>query len=58
MPQIWMATRASTAEPFGRPTHLSQFTGLVEAATLTADGKLYFHKKVGGRFVIMLARRR
>ncbi len=58
LPQIWMAVRASTAEPFAHPVHLSNLTGLVEAATLTADGKLYFHKKAGDRFVIMLARRR
>ena len=57
LPQIWMAVRASVAEAFGQPVHLSTLTGLVEAATLTADGKLYFHKKVGDRLVIMLARR-
>lgn len=57
LPQIWMAVRGSTAEPFGSPVHMSQLAGFVEAATLTEDGRLYFHKKVGDRFVIMLARR-
>ncbi len=56
--QIWMAVRERAVEPFGPPEHLAQLTGLVEAATLTAGGKFYFHKKVGDRFVIMLARRR
>jgi hypothetical protein len=58
LPEIWMAVRDDPSLPFSPPVHLSQFDGLVEAATLTADGELYFHEKVGERFVIMLARRR
>jgi hypothetical protein len=49
--KIFRATRASVSEPFGKPQELN-IKGFVEGPTLGADGTLYFHKKVDGRFQI------
>jgi len=50
---ILRARRASTADPFGTPETLTSIKGFVEAPSLSADGRtLYFHKKVGGKYVI------
>lgn len=50
---ILRTTRGSTAEPFSAPAELSTLQGIVEAPSLSSDGRtLYFHKKVGARYVI------
>ena len=50
---ILRSRRASTADAFGVPEVLSSIKGFVEAPTLSADGRtMYFHKKVGGKYVI------
>jgi hypothetical protein len=56
--RIMVATRASVNEPFGEPRTLTALTGFVEAPTIPLDGKeMFFHKKVGTRFVIYRAER-
>jgi hypothetical protein len=50
-PKIFRAKRANTDEPFGKPDEL-RIDGYVEGPTLAADGTLYFHKRVSGRFEI------
>jgi hypothetical protein len=50
-PKIFRAKRSNTDEPFGRPEEL-KIDGYVEGPTIAADGTLYFHKKVSGRFEI------
>jgi Tol biopolymer transport system component len=43
-PAILMASRTSTAKPFGAAEKISAITGFVEAPTISADGRsLYFH---------------
>lgn len=57
-PQIYRATRADTASPFGAPEVVSGAAGFVEAPSLSADGHLlYFHKLVNGTFVIYYLQR-
>jgi len=52
-PAIYRATRTDTISAFAAPELVSGATGFVEAPSLSADGHLlYFHKMVGGTFVI------
>jgi hypothetical protein len=54
--RILVATRALPDAPFGEPRVLKALTGYVEAPTLSLDEReLFFHKKVGDRFVIFRA---
>ena len=56
--RILVATRISENEPFGEPFALTALTGFVEAPTVPLDGKeMFFHKKIGKRFVIYRAER-
>jgi len=50
-PKIFRAKRSNTDEAFGKPEEL-KIDGYVEGPSIAADGTLYFHKKVGGRFEI------
>jgi hypothetical protein len=50
-PKIFRAKRSNTDEAFGKPEEL-QIDGYVEGPSVAADGTLYFHKKVSGRFEI------
>ena len=53
MPSLWVARRADARSPFGTPARIAAATGLVEAVTLSTDGRtIYFHRLVGGRFLI------
>lgn len=55
---IWRSRRASIADAFAPAEYLTSFKGFVEAPTLSADGRtMYFHKKVGGKYVIFRATR-
>ncbi len=57
-PQIYVAKRSSVNEPFGYPQKIIAVDGFVEGPTLSSDGtKLYYHKKVGDRFVIYYVKR-
>lgn len=48
-----MATRATTAAPFGRPRRIAAITGFAEGPALSPDGRsLYYHRKDGERFVV------
>jgi hypothetical protein len=49
-PHLFRATRASLDEPFGKPQQMKELEGFVEGPSLAADGTLYFHKKIDGRF--------
>jgi hypothetical protein len=45
-PTILMASRASTAKPFGAAEKILAITGFVEAPTISPDGRsLYFHRR-------------
>src|SRR5215469_14536605 len=45
-PVILMATRTSTATPFGAAEKIPALTGFVEAPTISPDGRsLYFHRR-------------
>jgi hypothetical protein len=49
----YTANRNSRYEAFGPPKKIEAIKGFAEAPTLSPDGKyLYYHKKVGERFVI------
>ena len=50
-PKIFRAKRATADEPFGIPEEL-KIDGHIEGPSLAADGTLYFHKRVDGRFEI------
>ncbi len=56
--RLMVARRNSPDAPFERPCVLSAFSGFIEAATPSLDGKeLFFHKRDGARFRIYLAER-
>jgi hypothetical protein len=56
--EIFLATRKSTADPFGTPLKIKAITGFAEAPTISPDGKtLYYHLKENGKFVLYLIRR-
>ncbi|MEO8657514.1 MAG: hypothetical protein ABI693_03550 [Bryobacteraceae bacterium] len=57
--RLMVATRNSVSEAFGEPRVLSALTGFVEAPTITLDGgELFYHKRVGQKYVIYRAERR
>ncbi len=52
-PQIYRAARTSVTRPFRDVQRVGAITGFAEAPALSADGNtLYFHQRVGDRFVI------
>jgi hypothetical protein len=56
--RIMVAIRTSLDEPFGEARVLTALAGFVEAPTISIDGKeIFYHKKVGGTFVIYRAER-
>lgn len=54
--RIMVATRGSVDQPFADPQVLNALTGYVEAPSISDDGmELFYHKKVGDKFVIYRA---
>ena len=57
--RVLVATRPTTDVSFGTPMVLSSLTGFVEAPSVSLDEKeLFFHKRVGNRYIIERAVRR
>ena len=57
-PVIMRAARSAPDKPFGTPQPVAGIAGHVEAPSLSADGlTLYYHKRIGGRFVLCEIRR-
>ncbi len=57
-PQIYVATRNSTAEPFSQPYNIDTISGFVEAPTISPDGQIiYYHKKENERFTLYMVRK-
>lgn len=54
-PGIYVATRTSRDEPFGRPLRIDSIRGFVEAPTVAPDGAIYFHRRDAGRFALYRA---
>ena len=53
--KIYVSTRGSMSEPFGKPAQLDIGGDLTEAASQTYDGKkIYYHKKVGSIYKIFM----
>ena len=56
---IYRSYRASREAPFSVPERVAAISGLVEAPSLSGDGRsLYYHKRAGSRFVIYRVARR
>lgn len=56
--QIMVATRATTAGPFGTPRRIASISGFVEGPTIAPDGRrLYYHRRDGDRFRLYLVAR-
>jgi hypothetical protein len=55
--QIHVARRAAVDQAFGTPELFTPADGFVEAATLTPDGAVLFHKRVNDRFGLWVWRR-
>lgn len=52
-PQIWVARRTATSEPFGAPSVVTAAEGFVEAPTLSPDEtSLYYHRQEGALYAI------
>ena len=50
---IYVAKRDAVGTPWGKPSRIEAITGVVEAPTVTRDGRrLYYHKQSGDRMVI------
>ena len=57
-PVIMRAARSAPDKPFDTPQPVAGIAGHVEAPSLSADGlTLYYHKRIGGRFVLCEIRR-
>ncbi len=57
-PVILRAARRGPDQPFATPQPVAGISGHVEAPSLSADGlTLYYHKKIGGQFVLCEVRR-
>lgn len=55
---IYIATRASTSEPFGAPRVVAGADGFVEGPSLSSNGTyLYYHKQVKGSYKIYVLTR-
>lgn len=53
--KIYVSTRGSESEPFGKPSLVDISGNLNEAASQTYDGKkIYYHKKVGSTYNIFM----
>ena len=58
MPRILFSTRNNVNEPFGQPATIQSISGFVEAATITPDGNLYYHKRdETGKFSLYMTKR-
>jgi hypothetical protein len=58
LPRIMVAARNSVNDPFGEPRALKDLTGFAEAPSISLDRKeMFFHKRVGEKFVIYRAER-
>ena len=56
---IFMATRTSLTAPFEKPLRLTAIDGFVEGPALSPDEQsLYYHRRIGDRFVIYRVTRR
>lgn len=54
----YRAVRPGLHEPFGEPEPINAIAGIAEAPAISGDGKrLYYHKKVKGRFYIYTVER-
>lgn len=49
-PQIYLARRPETGQPFDEPSLVSAAAGFVEAPSLAPTGTMYYHKRVDHRF--------
>lgn len=58
-PSIYVSRRDSATAPFGPAAKLVALDGHVEATTFSVDERsIYYHKKEGDRFVVMMATKR
>ena len=55
--ETFVAVRANATVPFGTPERILALQGYVEAPTVAADGALYVHVMLNGRFTIMRSAR-
>jgi hypothetical protein len=52
VPRMFYATRGNKNVPFNKPNELTAAEGFVEAATISGDSLVYYHKKENGHFVL------
>jgi len=58
-PAIYLSQRDDPTQPFGPARRLAALDGFVEATTFSVDERaIYYHKKVGDRFVLFMATKR
>jgi hypothetical protein len=58
VPRIFYATRENKNAPFNKPNELVQAEGFVEAATVSGDSLIYYHKKGNTGFELYCIRRK
>jgi Tol biopolymer transport system component len=57
-PQIYLARRSKTTEPFGEPSKILNITGFAEAPTISTDSQiLYFHRNENGKFGLYMVQK-
>jgi hypothetical protein len=58
-PEIFVARRQNTSEPFGEPVKIKSITGFVEAPAVAPDQKtLYYHLKENGKYVLYMVKKK
>jgi hypothetical protein len=58
VPRIFYATRENKNAQFNKPNELTEAKGFVEAATISGDSLVYYHKKDNGHFVLECIKRK
>ncbi len=59
VPQIYVTTRTTVKEPFGKPYKINEITGFVEGPTISPDNQLiYYHKKVNETYGLYMVRKK
>jgi len=57
-PRIFYATRSHKNEPFSIPVEIQEIEGFAEAATISGDSLIYYHKRENGHYALYCVKER
>lgn len=58
LPRLWYATRTDKTKPFNEPRMITGLDGFIEAATVSGDSLVYFHKRDNQLFGLYCLRKK